>query len=305
MGAITMPANMVNRSAILAVVFDCDDTLAPDTTTQLLKTRGFDKEHLEQFWKQDIAAMVKQEWDPSLAIMTRLAQMANQDGPLRGLSKTDIQQVGRDLSVYPGVSGMFPEIKAMIEGDEQFASFGVMVEYYIISGGIEELIRSHQIAAYMKDVWACSFEYEATGKIRCAKRVVTFTEKTRFLFNIQKGFIGSKYRSQPYAVNAKTPPEEVRVPFENMVYIGDGPSDIPCMSLLERNGGHVVGILRDENPYLTYASNYGRRAQITIPADYREGQIGRLHLNNVLKQAAKRIIRRIEFAQGQSPIPGY
>jgi hypothetical protein len=303
--AIIVPI-VLNRSAILAIVFDCDDTLAPDTTSQLLKAKGFSEEDLKRFWKAEIGGLVQQEWDPTVATMTKLAELANSAGPLAGLTLAEINEIGLRLTFYGGIPGMFSQVKGMIEADPEFSPYGIRVEFYIISGGIEELMRARaDVAVEMRDIWGCSFEYAESGLVRRPKRVVSFTEKTKFLFNIQKGLVGQKYKSQPYAVNAKTPPEEVRVPFENMVYIGDGPSDIPCMSLLEKAGGLVIGILSEDNPYKTYASTYGRRAQFTIPPDYREGQIGRKHLDNAVRQVAKGIVRRIDYAQGQSPVPGY
>jgi hypothetical protein len=289
-------------STVLAVVFDCDDTLAPDTTVQLLKAKGVDP---TQFWASDIAQLVRQDWDPPLAFMSRIAELANSAGPLSGLNKTDIEAIGRKLQFYPGIPAIFPEVRKMIEGNEKFSQFGISIEFYIISGGIEDLIRAHPIAQHMKDIWACNFEYDEKGQVRRPKRIVSFTEKTRFLFNIQKGLTGSKYRSQPYAVNVKVASDELRVPFENMIYIGDGPSDIPCMSVLERNKGDVIGILSEENPYKTYALTYGRRARYTIPPDYRNGQIGRKHLDDSIVRAAEKLVRKIEFERGQSPIPGY
>ena len=126
---------------------------------------------------------------------------------------------------------------------------------------------------------------------------MSFTEKTRFLFNIQKGLSSAEYDNQPYAVNMWLVPDQRPVPFKNMIYLGDGPSDIPCMSIVEKNGegtGRAIGILNDTDPYRTWALAHDRRASVTIPPDFtRDGKYALRQIREAVWRIADRIRRDI------------
>jgi hypothetical protein len=114
------------------------------------------------------------------------------------------------------------------------------VEFYIISGGLEEVIKGSKIARWFSGIWGCRFQ-EDDGQIRHVMNSVSFTEKTKYIFSINKGLHG-KARSDPYAVNKKIETADRRIPFENMIYVGDGLTDVPCFSLLNANGGRSFGV---------------------------------------------------------------
>jgi len=120
----------------------------------------------------------------------------------------------------------------------------VQIEFYIISGGFEEIIRGTPISSEMKDVFGCTFDERKDNLI--VKSVVTFTEKTKFLFAINKGIRGIELRRNPYSVNEVISRDQRRIPFPNMIYLGDGPTDIPCFSTIQQNGGKTIGVLKYE-----------------------------------------------------------
>ena len=97
-------------------------------------------------------------------------------------------------------------------------------------------------------IWACDFAYDTEGSLSHLKNVISFTDKTRFLYMVNKGKVGKEYLNRQYVVNEPMAPSERPVPFKNMIYIGDGPTDIPCMSLVNRMGGYVIGILGADKP---------------------------------------------------------
>ena len=143
------------------------------------------------------------------------------------------------------------------------------VEHYIISSGLTDIIKGTSIAKEFKKIYACTYAYDEKGRILWPSRVVNYTMKTQYLFRISKGVLDV---NDP-AVNDYFPPEEIRVPFTNMVYIGDSETDIPCMKLVNTYGGYSIGVydpvtgdkrrvlkLMDENRIGYYA-----------PADYTEG----------------------------------
>lgn len=126
-----------------------------------------------------------------------------------------------------------------------------------------------------------------------------FHGEDRFLFNIQKGFVGHKYKNLPYIVNVPMDPEDRPIPFHNMVYLGDGPSDIPCMSLLGKERGQTIGIYCEEDVSRIWALAYGRRANFTMEPNYSEGGSTYGMLRHVLMRIAAAIVRRIEFDEAE------
>src|SRR3546814_7042913 len=110
----------------------------------------------------------------------------------------------------------------------------VQLEFYLICSGIGDVFRHTPIAHEFTDIWASEFNYGDDGAIEFPRRIVSFTDKTRYLFHIQKGIIGQASRGKPFEVNRKVPEDKLRVPFEQMIFVGDGYTDIPCFSLIRR-----------------------------------------------------------------------
>ena len=270
----------------IAIIADCDDTLAPDTTGQLLQLCGIDS---QDFFENKSNPMVKEGWDPSLAYMHSMATLAAEGGSLASLTRERIMELGQELTFFQGVPDCFNAVKSEIENDHAFRAAGIRVEPYVVSGGIGDLLRASVLNGAMHYIWACDFAYDERGVIAYPKNVVSFTEKTKFLFMINKGTIGPQFEGQVYAVNAPMKDEERSVPFQNMVYLGDGPSDIPCMSLLQSAGGYVLGVEGKESLEKAFALAYGRRANQTVEPDFTVG--GRSY--KILLQAVRSIAERI------------
>lgn len=278
----------------IAIVSDCDDTLAPDTTAQLLELSGVDS---RKFFEEDSAPLVKEGWDPTLAYMNRMVALAANDGPLSNLTIARFQEVGQLLEFFPGVPNCFDLIKSKIEAEPFFRAAGIRVESYVVSGGIAELLRASPLKDATHQIWGCDFTYDERGVISFPKNVISFTEKTRFLYIINKGLVGPNFEGQPYAVNTPMEAAERPVPFDNMIYLGDGPSDIPCMSLLQSYKGFVIGVENRRNPRRTWALAYGRRAHQTVAPDFTEGGSAYAALYQAVYQRAMVI-------SGQAPALG-
>ncbi len=110
------------------------------------------------------------------------------------------------------------------------------------------MLRASVLSDFAHRIWACDFAYDRKGRLSHLKNVISFTDKTRFLYMVNKGKVGAEYFNRQYVVNEPMEPEERPVPFENMIYIGDGPTDIPCMSLVTSSDGYVLGILGKDKP---------------------------------------------------------
>lgn len=219
---------------IIAVIFDFDDTLTDESTTKLLEHYGIDP---LEFWKtQNEVLIAKDGWDPVPAYLKLMLDNVGEDKPLSKLKNSDLRRFGANLSFYPGVARLFSSLRKLVAEHKQS---NPSIEFYVITSGLEEIVRGAKIAKDLCGVWGCRFA-EAHGMIAHIKNVVSFTEKTRYLFEINKGL--SDKRKKPYAVNEDVNSADRRIPFSNMIYVGDGLTDVPCFSLLKNMGGKSIGV---------------------------------------------------------------
>lgn len=223
----------------IAIVFDFDDTLMPDTTTALVKEYGIDP---DQFWGNSVRELILRGYEPALAYLNRLLENVGENKVLGMMTNELLREYGRKLAsrFYPGVTGLFKELKEIV----QSISNDINLEFYIVSGGLQHVIEDMPLVRKnFAGVYGCQFgENPETGVIHQIKRCVTFTEKTRYLFEINKGITSKQVEKNAYAVNRDVPLARRRVPFQNMIYIGDGLTDIPCFSLVKRQGGMAFGV---------------------------------------------------------------
>ncbi|MEX2315551.1 MAG: hypothetical protein WD669_00250 [Pirellulales bacterium] len=227
---------------VIAVIFDFDDTLTDDSTTQLLRTYRIDT---DEFWGVKQKRLVDDGWDPTLAYLSLMLEHVGDGKQLGKLSNARLREFGASLQFYPGLPDLFSELKAITT---DFRLSNPKVEFYIISGGLEEVIRGSAIAAHMDGIYGCRFAENSSGVVSAIKNVISFTEKTRFIFEINKGIgaDGNDSRAKPYNVNLSYTPEARRVPLANMIYVGDGLTDVPCFSLIEGSGGNGFGVFDAE-----------------------------------------------------------
>jgi len=225
---------------IIAVICDFDDTLGDDSTNLFLGQKlGMDENEIDDFWNKEVKKLITKGWDPPLAyidlILERIKKLELH------VTNQDLRDLGGQIHLHPGVRDLFSRLRSFVEARKEFREANVQIESYIISGGFEEIIRGTPIAGNMKGIFGCTFN-ERRGRL-VPKSVVTFTEKTKFLYAINKGVDG-ELRRNPYGVNDVIPQEQRRIPFPNMIYIGDGPTDIPCFSTIQQYGGKTIGILK-------------------------------------------------------------
>ena len=228
-------------SQVIAIVFDFDDTLLPDSTSVLLDAHGIDA---HEFWSKQAKAWLDKGFDPTHAYLNLILDRVGKNKPLGNLTNASLNKFGAslDYTFYPGVKSLPRDLKKIVSE----VSDKIEVELYIISGGIQSVMDGSQfIADNFKASYGCQFgECPDTGVIRYIKRAITFTEKTRFLFEINKGIGPSETSSNQYLVNKEVSEAKRRVAFRNMIYIGDGHTDVPCFSLVKKNGGIAFGIFR-------------------------------------------------------------
>ena len=273
---------------VVAICYDFDKTLSPaDMQAQgFIQSVGFD---VEQFWEESDAFAVAHDMDQNLAYMYKMVQEA--EGHFV-FSRAALMDYGAKVALFPGVSEWFDRLRLFGEQN------GVIVEHYIISSGLKEMIEGTEPAkrGAFKKIYASSFCYNERGIAKWPAQMINFTNKTQFLFRIEKGVLDV---NDP-GVNEYFPPEQLRVPFRNMIYIGDSDTDIPCMKLVNTYGGFSIGVYNPENGSRekVYRMMRENRIRYFAPADYREGfQLDGLIKDIVLCVAAR---GRVENAHNEA-----
>ncbi len=221
------------ESSKLAVIFDFDDTLVPDSTTLLLEKYGINP---QDFWSTDVKALIKLGYNPTHAYLNKLLDNIGKDRPFGKLTNNDLRKFGKTLDdkFFPGIPEIFEDLKKIVKPFKD-----IDIEFYIISGGLQEIIMGSKIVQNnFNSVYGCELgEDPQFGHLKYIKRAITFTEKTRYIFEINKGFTPDEVFKKPYLVNTDIPNNSRRIPIGNMIYVGDGLTDIPCFSLIMKGIG--------------------------------------------------------------------
>ena len=246
----------------VAIAYDFDGTLAPGNMQEhvFLPKLGISP---QVFWEKSDRLASAQQGDPILAYMHLMLQEARHANlPMR---RDDWIAHGRDITLFPGVESWFERITAAAEAR------GIALQHYVISSGLRELIDGTSIRRHLAKVFASGFLYDASDVAIAAAIAVNYTTKTQYLFRINKGALDI---ADNKAVNAYQSPEQRAVPFTNMVFIGDGDTDIPCFRLVKEQGGHSIAVY---NPRDSHGPQRGRtlieegRVHCALAADYSEG----------------------------------
>ena len=263
---------------VVAICYDFDKTLSPDNMQAQGYLQAINYENQNEFWKETIDLAVENEMDSTLAWMYLMLKGARGKEIFR---RQMLEDYGSRVKLYPGVQEWFGRIREYAE------SRGVIVEHYIISSGLREMIEGTAVADEFEMIYASSFFYDDDGVAVWPAQVVNFTNKTQFLFRISKGVLGIN----DDAVNDYFPPDQMRVPFRNMVYIGDSETDIPCMKLVNSYGGYSVGVYDAEKGSRdrVYKMIRENRIRFFAAADYTEG--------SELDQLLKKIIDRTAIGE--------
>jgi phosphoserine phosphatase len=230
---------MSKVTEILALIFDFDDTLVPDSTTRLLRDRGIDTDY---FWGVQAKELIKQGYDQPFAYLKLMFDNIGVGKPLGNLTNSELTEFGAtlDSSFHPGLPGFFDDIRRQVKDKHE----DIDVEFYIISGGLQAVVEGSAIVKqYFSGVYGCQLAGDTEdGVLKYIKRCITFTEKTRYLFEINKGIDARESSSKPHLVNKYLADKNRKIPFRNMIYVGDGMTDIPCFSLVQRFKGKAFGV---------------------------------------------------------------
>ena len=228
-----------------------------------------------EFWTEANGFGRRNHIDGILAymyIMLREAERKNLP-----FTREDLVEKGRGIELFPGVEDWFRRINAF------GASQGVQVEHYVISSGLREIIEGSSISGEFREIYASEFHYDETGRPVWPKLAVNFTAKTQFVYRINKGVLDV---SDDKTLNDSMPDDSKRVPFPNMVYLGDGLSDVPCMKMMRAYGGQAIAVYQNSNRAGVEDLLAKGRVDFIFPADYGEGQALEKTVQNIICKIA-------------------
>lgn len=282
---------------IIAIVWDFDKTLVDgymqkpifeeykyDATTFWKEVNSLPKKYLEE---QNVRV------NPDTIYLNHFIKLAK-NGTFKGLNNEKLKSLGEKLKFYNGVPEIFERTKKAIEDEALYQAYDIKVEHYIVSTGMSQIIKGSKVMPYVEGIWGCELiegkDDEGNSCISELGYTIDNTSKTRALFEINKG-VNKKDVSD---VNLKIPEELRRVHFINMVYVADGPSDIPAFSLVNRNEGATFAIYPKGDIKAMKQVEQLRsddRINMYAEADYSEGTTAYMWLINKITEFAERIVK--------------
>lgn len=241
----------------VALMYDFDRTLSPKDMQEYAFIPGLGMS-ADEFWNECTVVAKKHNMDRILAYM--LVMLQESKGKML-LTKKTLTELGKDVILFPGVDTWFKRV------NDYAASKGMECEHYILSSGIKEIIEGTSIAHEFKEIYAAAFCYDESGTPFWPAMAVNYTSKTQFMFRINKGVLDVTHDRE---LNQYTPEDVRRIPFRNMIYIGDGLTDVPCMKLAKTRGGRSIAVYQDSS---AAAEEMIKRDRVDFiaPCDYTEG----------------------------------
>jgi hypothetical protein len=207
------------------------------------------------------------------------------------------REIGADVKLYKGVNTWFAKMNDYAE------KHGIELEHYIISSGLKEIIEGSEIAQYFKRIYASSYLYSSDGVAQWPAQAINYTNKTQYIFRIAKGVL-EEYDER---VNDSMPDSKLRIPYENIVYIGDSATDIPCMRLVKSKGGYSIGVydpVKDNRAKVYQLFNDGRLS-FYAPADYSAKSDISKYVKQIIDEIATKEAMKTEQKILEQPASAY
>lgn len=261
---------------IIAIMYDFDRTLCTKDMQEysFIPSLGMTG---SEFWQYSNELGQKEHMDSILAYMYAMVKISKDKNI--PLLREKLVEMGKNVELFDGVEGWFKRITDF--GLEN----GMQVEHYVISSGMKEIIEGTSISQYFKSIFACEFLYDEKGNGVWPKTDVNYTNKTQFVYRINKGVLDI---ANDVDLNRSMPEDNKRVPFCNMIYIGDGLSDVPCMKMMKAYGGYSIAVYQNKDSKVEDLLKKDR-VDFIYPADYRE--------NTDLDVTVKNIIRKMSISE--------
>lgn len=248
-----MEGIIMNRP-IVAILYDFDKTLS---TTDMQNYTFIPNLGMkpEQFWAETAKIASKYEMERILSYMYCMVKIAKEKGIK--ITKDYLKECGKNIKFFPGVISWFKRI------NDYAAEKGVLVEHYLVSSGTKEIVQGSAIYHEFKQVYGCEFLFDETGEAVWPKMAINYTQKTQFFFRVAKGAIKA---TDDEGVNEKAP--SLRVPYRNIIYVGDGMTDIASMTLVKKNGGHSIAVHPEDDTEVVKQIYNDKRCDFVVEANY-------------------------------------
>lgn len=294
---------------IIAVIWDCDKTLIDGYMQDPIFAEY--QINSSDFWKKVNAKPMKLaekgiRVNRDTYYLNYFIECAH-NGTFKGLNNQKLNGYGKKQKFYRGIPEIFEKTKNMFKDNKSYAEYGIQVEHYIVSTGFAEIIRGSDLMPFVDGVWGCELleTPDSDGDMVIGETVYTIdnTSKTRAIFEINKGID----KIDGIEVNSKIPEENRRVHFENMIYIADGPSDIPAFSVVKKGGGATFAIYpKGDNEAMQQVEQMREdgRVDMYAEADYSEGTTAYMWITNRIQRMADRI-RNAEKEKIMSSASGF
>lgn len=305
----------------IAIIWDFDKTLIPGYMQEpIFKRFGIDS---KAFW-DEVNKLPERYEEEGIRVnrdtiyLNHMITCVNQ-GIFKGLNNELLRELGKELTFYSGIPEVFQDTKELVESEEKYQDFSIHVEHYIISTGITEMIKGSKISKYVDGIWGCEFiEHPIPSKLISdidsstvdseicqIGYIIDNTSKTRAIFEINKGT--NKFNID---VNSKIDKNKRRVPFENMIYIADGPSDIPVFSILKQYGGRTFAIYPNgDKRAFKQVNNLIKDGRIDMyaPADFSKNTTAYMWLTENVKEIADTIYNMNikQLVESAGDVPGH
>ena len=264
----------MEKQPIVAFLYDFDKTLCTTDMQNYAFIPSLGMTPAE-FWELANGFGRRNRIDGILAYMYTMIQESKRKNIL--FTRQDLVEKGKSIVLFPGVQDWFRRI------NEFGAAQGVQVEHYIISSGLREIIEGYNIRDVFKEIYASEFYYDENGVPVWPKLAVNFTAKTQFVYRINKGVLDV---SDDKTLNDSMPDDSKRVPFHNMIYVGDGLSDVPCMKMMRAYGGQAIAVYQESNRMGVEDLMAKGRVDFIFKADYSEGTALDLTVKNIIRKMA-------------------
>lgn len=251
----------MSKKPLVALMYDFDKTLSPRDMQEYSFIPALNME-ADDFWEKCSVLTKKHNMDQILSYMFVMLQEAEKSGMY--LNKDEFRNLGKAVQLFEGVETWFERINQY--GD----SIGLQVEHYILSSGLKEIIEATSIAKEFKKIYASEYCYNEYEEPIWPAMAVNYTSKTQFLFRINKGVLEVTENDE---LNASMAEENKRISFKNMIYIGDGFTDVPCMKLVKSNGGHSIAVYQNNAKAVANNMILNNRVDFVLPTDYTEGSV--------------------------------
>lgn len=297
----------IHNQNIVACVWDFDKTLIPGyMQTPLFKFFGINE---KTFWAE-VNELPKLYSDRGMKVSSDTIYLNHllsyvKNGPMRGLTNNKLQEFGKEINFYPGLPGFFVELNNLAN-DPEFIKYDFKIEHYIISTGISKIIRGSKISPYVEDIFACEFiesplppnymnqaEFSLPLDLEISQVGMTVdnTIKTRYVFEINKG----SNKNSSIDVNTFIPHSDRRIPIEQMIYIADGPSDVPVFTVVKQMGGKTYAVYDPKNEKeFEQSCDLVERSRVhnNGPADYSISSPTSIWMKQKVKEIFRKMVKK-------------